>query len=142
MATYTGKTARVDAPAASIAARFEDLSVLGQHADKIPAEHRAKIGDLAFEPDAIVIKHPAVGKMTFKVKEHSPERVVFAADGMLPLTLNVNLVPADENPDQTDVTTVLEIEIPAMLRPLIGGKLQQVADGFGDLMAKLADLPR
>lgn len=140
MAKYTGKPAIVDIPAAQIAEKFDDLSQLSGYTDKIPAEERAKMGDLRFERDAIIIKNPAVGEMAFKVVEHNADRVVFRADGMLPLTINVNL-KALESGSKTEVTTVLDIEIPAMLRPLIGGKLQQVADTFGDLIGKLAATP-
>lgn len=136
MAKYTGKTVAVDAPAAQISERFSDLSVMGKYMDRIPAEHRDKIGDLRFEKDAIVVKNPAIGDMAFKVVERTPAKVVFKADGMIPLAVDVNL--KEVSADKTDVTTVLDIDIPVMLRPLIGGKLQQVADMFGELIGKLA----
>lgn len=141
MAKYTGKPAIVSIPAAQIAEKFDDLTLLSDYTDKIPAEERAKVGDLRFERDAIVIKNPAVGEMAFKVVEHNDKKVVFHADGMLPLSIDVNLKPMEDE-SQTEVTTILDIEIPAMLRPMIGGKLQQVADTFGNLIGKLAAVPQ
>ena len=137
MAKYTGKEVDVNAPASQIAEKFEDLSLFGTYLEQIPPEERSKAGDISFERDAIVINNPTVGKMTFNVVERSPEKVVFGADGMLPLTVVVNFKPVGEN--ETKVNTVLEIELPAMLRPLIGGKLQQVADMFGELIGKLVN---
>ena len=136
MAKYTGKTARVDVPASVIAEKFSDLSVMESHVKNIPPEQLEKIGDLSFEPNAIILKNPAIGEMVFNVVERSPEKIVFNANGMLPLEITVNLKPVEES--VTDVTTVLDIDIPMMLRPLIGGKLQQVADSFGELIGKLA----
>lgn len=138
MAKYTGKTARVDLAPTAISARFADLTALQNHADAMPAEERAKVGDVRFEQDAIVIRNPQVGDLTFRVAERSDSRIVFHAEGMIPLDVVVNLAAVADAPNATDVTTVLDIEIPAMLRPLIGPKLQQTADTFGDLIAKLA----
>ncbi len=42
-------------------------------------------------------------------------------------------------PDTTDVTTVIDVEIPAMLRPFVGPKLQQAADKFGEMISNLSN---
>lgn len=138
MAKYKGKTVRVEAPAADIAAKFSDLTVLGAHIDRVPEDQRNKLGNLRFEPDAIAIKNPSVGEMVFKVTERTDKRIVFNADGMLPLQIDVTLDPAPDNTGCTDVTTTLDIDIPVMLRPFIGSKLQQVADSFGDLIGHIS----
>ena len=137
MAKYTGKTARVAVASSEIVAKFDDLSVMSDYTASLPEEQRAKIGDVRFEKDAIVIKNPHIGEMAFNVVKRSPDCVVFKADGMIPLTISVLLESVDDD-KATDVTTVLDIEIPAMLKPIIGGKLQQVADTFGDLVARIA----
>lgn len=137
MATYKSKPTVVDVPADVIASKFDDLSVMSDRLDNIPAAERERMGDLKFERDAIIIRNPQVGEMRFAVVERSPERIVFQANGMLPLKLTVNLSPVGDGAS-TEVTTVIDIEIPAMLRPLIGSKLQQVADTFGDMIGKIA----
>lgn len=138
MAQYKGKTVSVDAPATAIAQKFEDLTVLQSYVDKLPEDQRTKLGDVRFEHDAIVIKHPTVGEMAFRVVERSDRKISFKADGLLPFVMNIELDPIDGG-TRTNVTTELDVEIPAMLRPLIGGKLQQVADVFGDFIAKLVN---
>lgn len=137
MSEYKGKTVRVDLPSDVIAEKFADLSTLNSQLDKIPEEQRSQMGDLSFTTDSIIINNPAVGRMAFRVARHTPEKVVFKADGMIPLTIDIDLKPVADG-TATDVTTVLDIEIPMMLRPIIGGKLQQVADSFGDLIGRLA----
>lgn len=136
MAKYKGKTARVEAGASRISEKFSDLSVLESHIDNIPEEQRDKIGNVSFQPDAIILTNPSIGEMRFTRVENTPEKILFAADGMVPLSVVIDLDSIDDN--TTDVTTTLDIEIPLMLRPLIGGKLQQLADIFGDLIAKMA----
>ena len=139
MALYKGKKNRVEVPATVIADKFADLSVLEKYMDRIPAEQREQMGDLRFERDAIVIINPSVGEMKFRISERTPQKIVFDADGMVPLKITVNLDEVSEN--TTDVSANLDIEIPMMLRPMIGGKLQQVADMFGDMIAKLSSTP-
>ena len=41
-------------------------------------------------------------------------------------------------PDSSSVQTQIDVEIPAMLRPLIGPQLQKAADKFGELIAGLS----
>lgn len=136
MAQYKGKTVCVDTDAQSVAKKFDDLSTLQQYVDKIPDDYMSKIGDLHFEHDAIIIKNPAIGEMAFRVVERNDRNIVFKADGLLPFSMKIELTPVAEG-SKTDVTTVLDVEIPAMLRPMVGGKLQQVADMFGDFIGKL-----
>lgn len=135
MSKYTGKTVRVEAPAQQIADKFADLSKLNDFKDKIPEDQLKKLGDLRFEKDAIVIANPAFGEMKFRIVEHTTQRILMKAEGMLPLQIEVKLA-ADGA--QTDVTTIVDIELPAMLKPLIGGKMQQVADMFSEVIAKIA----
>lgn len=137
MSSYKGKTVRVNSEPTVIADKFSDLTKFNDYLDKIPQEHKDRIGDLRVEPQAIIIKNPSIGEMAFKITERTPNKITFSADGMLPLSIIANL-DAVEGGSQTDVTAVLDIELPMMLRPLIGGKLQQVADMFGDIIGKLA----
>ena len=40
--------------------------------------------------------------------------------------------------DFSEVTSQIDVEIPAMLRPLVGPQLQKAADKFGELIAGLS----
>ena len=40
--------------------------------------------------------------------------------------------------DSTELQGAIDVEIPMMLKPLIGPTLQRAADQFGDLFANLA----
>lgn len=136
MSVYKGKKQRVNVSATHIADKFSDLSTLGQYVDNIPKEQRDKIGELHFDRDTITLKNPAIGQLAFKIVERTPDRIGFKADGLLPLALGVNLNAVDEH--TTDLVTDLDIDIPMMLRPMIGGKIQQVVDMLGEMLAKLA----
>ena len=136
MAEYKSKPVTVGRSAEFIADKFADLSSFGHALDSMSEADRAKVGDVKFEKDSITIDTKQVGTISFKVTERSPKRVVMNAVGSpVPLDLSVNLTPLGE--ESTEIVTAIDVEIPAMLRPLIGGAMQKAVDQFGDLMAKL-----
>lgn len=136
MAKYKSKAVTVSRPAQFIVDKFADLSSFGQALDSMSEADRARVGDVKFEKDAITIDTKQVGTISFKVVERTPSRVVMSAVGSpVPLDLSVDLTPEGE--DSTQIVTSIDVEIPAMLRPMIGGAMQKAVDQLGDLMAKL-----
>jgi hypothetical protein len=136
MAKYTGKTVKVASSAQEISEKFADLTVLSSVVDKLPESEREKIGKVTFETDAIIIANPQVGNLAFRVKERSANRVVMGASSPMAMELTVDLLPIDAT--STNVATTVDIDIPMMLKPMIGPMLQKAADQFGDLMGKIA----
>lgn len=134
MASYSSKPAVINKPVDEVYERISNIGAYQQKLDSLPAEVREKIGDVRFEDDAIVITAAPVGEIRFAVKERvSPSRVTLAAEqSPVPLNLTVNLEPESEN--STKATSVIDVEIPAMLKPMIGGKMQEAADKFGELI--------
>lgn len=137
MATYTSKPAVVGRPADTIAANFADFRALEERLGQMPAEERQKVGDVKFEQDAIVITTPQVGAITLRAVERTPRKVVMKAENSpVPMSITVDIEPIDA--DSCEVTGKMDVEIPAMLRPLVGPALQKAVDQFGNLFASLA----
>lgn len=139
MAIYKGKAVRVETTPEAIAARFSDLSTMEGLLEKLPEEQRKNIGQVSFEKAAIVVNNPKVGNVRMEVQECTTERIVLGAGGMLPMTINVNLKGVEDNA-ATEIETAIDINIPVMLRPLVSPHLQQAADQFGLLIARLASV--
>lgn len=108
-----------------------------QRINEIPEEARAKMGDVTFEADAICINTPQVGQLKFKVTERvAPGHIVFSAVGSpIPLSMAIDINALSDT--SSEVVTAIEVEIPAMLRPLIGSKMQEAADKFGEMIGQL-----
>lgn len=137
MAKYESKPVTVNQSVEVLFDRFSDISLFQQKIEEIPAEHRAKLGDVTFESDAICINTPQVGQLKFKVTERTaPGHIVFSAVGSpIPLSMIIDITAVDEQ--SANVSTAIDVEIPAMLRPLIGGKMQEAANKFGEMIANL-----
>lgn len=134
MAKYSSKPVTIDAPIEDVFGKISNISAFQDRLDMVPAEERAKIGDVRFTDDSIIINAAPVGEMKFNVVERTaPSRIVLSAEqSPVPLLLSMNLTPAGEN--ATAVVSDIDVEIPAMLKPLIGGKMQEAADKFGELL--------
>lgn len=139
MATYSSKPVTVNRPAGEIFERFSDLSNMEAQLKNLPDDQRTKIGDVRFETDSIAINTPQVGEIKFQVTERVPtSKIVFGSPSSpVPLSMTLMLNPLSDT--STEVVTSIDVEIPMMLRPLIGGKLQEAADQFSKLMSQLSN---
>lgn len=119
-------------------ARMSDLSDIRGRMDSIPAELKAKMGTVTFpDNETLAFTAPGVGEMKFRIAERTePVAVKFLADtGVVPIYVLIELDAVE--PEATDIRASIEAEIPVMLRPLIGGKLQEAADKFGEMFGQL-----
>lgn len=137
MSKYESKSAVIQRPRPEVYDRLSNLSRLQTALDALPADQRAKLGDVRFERDTITIVTPQVGEIKFGITDRTPgSRLVFGtASSPVPLSMAVNLSDADA--DGTAVQTVIDVDIPMMLRPLVGSKMQQAADRMNDLVKLL-----
>jgi len=136
MSQYKSKAVTIGRPVEFIAGKFDDLSAFSGSLANMPQNERERIGDVSFDKDSITIDTKQVGKIIFKISQRTSSRIVMNAVGSpVPLDLIVNLTPL--GPDATEVITEIDVEIPAMLRPLIGGAMQKAVDRFGELMGML-----
>lgn len=137
MATYSSKAVTVPVAPATISDKFSDFTNFQGHLDALPADQRAKVGDIKFTRDSIVMNTPQVGAITLKVTERTPNRVALTAVGSpVPMNLIVDLRPVDGG-EKTEFVTSMDVDIPAMLKPMVGGTMQKAVDQFGELMKKL-----
>lgn len=136
MSKYSGKPFVVDKPAQEIADKFADLTALNQWVEKLPAEEREKLGGVSFTADSISVDTKQIGTMTFVVAERTAQAVKFKASGLpVALDLTIDLKPISE--DKTNATCSIDIELPAMLRPMIAPQLGKAVDMLSDVVAKI-----
>lgn len=137
MAVYKSKPVTVGRSANEMYERLSDLSRLQGSLEQLPEEQRAKIGNVQFSSDSIRIQTPQVGEIAFKIIEKvEPEKVVFGTESS-PVPLTMTLVVAPLTDSSSTVGAEINVEIPAMLRPLVGPQLQKAADQLGSLIGTL-----
>lgn len=133
MSKYQGKSVTVNQSATDLYNKVSNFDALQQRIDQVPAEAREKLGQVKFAGNQILIEAPMVGQLAFEVvKSIEPSHIKLNAAGA-PVEFNIHLdfAPIDEN--HATFTPTLEADIPVMLRPMIGGKLQEAADKFSEM---------
>lgn len=124
-------------PADELFAKLSDLTLLQSKVESLPDDVKAKVGEMRFTADSVVIVTPQAGEIELKIKESvAPSKIVFGtAQSVVPLDMSINIKPIDDA--SSELTSSIEVDIPFMLRPIVGPQLQKAADGFGDSISKL-----
>lgn len=138
MSKYSGKPVTVPVARAEMYQRVSDLSGLRTRLESLPAEALAKVGEVEFiDADSFAINAPGLGRVVFNVTERvEPEKVVMSADtGVVPLNLILEL--GEVSPESTELTASIDVEIPMMLRPMVGGKMKEAAEKFAEMIGRL-----
>lgn len=109
---------------------------LDENMDRLPSDAREHLEKVKFEDDGISIESP-MGALKLSVAESvEPTMVKYSAlQSPVPFGLTVNLEAIDEN--HTQSVTELNIELPMMLRAMVGSKLKDGAKQLGEVIAKL-----
>ena len=137
MAVYSGKPVTIGRTIDDIYAKVSDLSQYKEMVESLPAEQREKLQGVEFRGDAFKMDAPGVGELVFKIIERTaPNHVGLNAEGC-PIPLKLSLDLADVDGASTRLTPRIEMQIPAMLRPFIGNKIQEAADKFGEVFTSL-----
>jgi len=136
MAKYTSKSAVVGMSFADLDERLNDFSHLQSKLEELPEDKRAQIGEVTFTADSIMIVTPQVGQIVLEATERRPGRLALsAAKSPVPMALSLNY-EAEAN-DKTSIVAEIDVELPVMLRPLVGPALQKAVDQMGSMFASL-----
>lgn len=142
MADYTSNSVRLHGSAEEVFSRLSRPSALKDFLgnvplDQIPEDKRAVLDNITLTEDSVVINGGPTGSMTLKADEnHSPDYIRYEGVG-LPVRLGLVFRLTPESGESCSATVTVEADIPAMLRPMIGGTLQKAADQFAQMLATI-----
>lgn len=140
METYKSDKVIIDHNIDVIYSKLSDPRVFKAHIDsnidRLPDEAREHLEKVKFEDDGISVDSP-MGALKLSVSESvAPSMVKYTAQSSpVPFGLTINLHAIDES--HTESITELNIELPFMLKAMVGSKLTDGAKKIGELIAKL-----
>ena len=140
MENYKSDSVIIDHNIEVIYSKLSDPSVfkahLEQNIDRLPDEAREHLDKVKFEEDGISIDSP-MGAMKLSVSDSvAPTMVKYVAQSSpVPFGLTVNLEAIDE--EHTKGVAEINIELPFMLKAMVGSKLEEGAKKLGEMIAKL-----
>lgn len=140
METYKSDKVTINHNINLIYSKLSDPSIfkaqIDNNMDRLPEEAREHLKSVKFEEDGISVESP-MGMLKLSVSEsQEPTMVKYTAQSSpVPFGVTINLESVDEN--TTQAVTELNIELPFMLKAMVGGKLSEGAQKMGELIAKL-----
>ncbi len=117
---------------------FSTLSDLEKVKDALPAQDMAK--DIESTADECSFTVDKIGRVAISVVEKSPCSLIkYAMKAAMPLNVNlfvqIKNAPQPEAEGESRIKVTLTADIPFMLKPMIGGKLQEVVDKIAETMS-------
>lgn len=139
MAIFKSGEVSLHAPADTVFTKLSNLENLRSLLDKVPADQipddkRQMFESITITPDTITVPGGPVGALTFRVKERiSPSLIKLEGEGA-PVALNLLMHIEPAGAEYSRAQVEIDIAIPAMLKPMVSGPLQQMADQFSQVL--------
>lgn len=142
MATYKSEVVGLAYPAETVFGKLSNLEGLGGilknvPADKVPADQLAMLEQVRITPDTISFPAGPAGEVTLKVAEtDAPNLIRMEGFGTpVPMSLTLHITPL--TPETCESYVQIDIQIPAMLKPMVNGPLQKMADQFAQMLRQV-----
>lgn len=142
MATYKSQTVSLAQPAEAVYEKFTNLENLGEllkrvPANQVPDDKAALLEQVKVTKDTISFPGGPAGEVTLKLAECVPPTTVsmVGVGTPVPLSMTLNIVPLSADTCETYVQ--IDIQIPAMLKPMVNGPLQKMADQFAQMLRQI-----
>lgn len=142
MATYKSEVVGLAYPAETVFSKLSNLEGLGGilknvPADKVPADQLAMLEQVRVTPDTISFPAGPAGEVTLKVAEtDAPNLIRMEGYGTpVPMSLTLHITPL--TPETCESYVQIDIQIPAMLKPMVNGPLQKMADQFAQMLRQV-----
>lgn len=139
MATYKSEEILLKSPAETVFTRLSNLESLADllknvPEDQIPADKKEMFDSIKISPDSIELPGGPVGSIRLRVTDKvAPSMIRLKGEGTpVPLSLQLNIHP--EGADACRAQAQVDLEIPAMLRPMIAGPMQKMTEQFAQVL--------
>lgn len=142
MAIYKSGNVTLNASAQAVYDKLSNLQNLQGMlekvpADRIPEDKRQMFNNIKITPDTIEVPGGPMGNLVFRVVEReSPSLIKLRGEG-IPMEMSLALHVAPLTDATSSAYVDIDINIPAMLKPMVGGQIQKIADQFGEVLGAI-----
>ncbi len=142
MATYKSEVVSLAYPAETVFGKLSNLEGLGDMlrnvpSDKIPADQMAMLEQVRITSDTISFPGGPAGDVTLRVAETSAPTLIRLEGAGTPVPMSLALHINPITPDTCETHVQIDIKIPAMLKPMVNGPLQKMADQFAQMLRQV-----
>lgn len=142
MATYKSDIVSLMAPAQSVFERLSNLENLGAllqnvPEDKIPADQKAMLEQIRISGQTISFPGGPAGEITLRLVEAAAPSLIKLQGEGTPVPMSMAMHITSLTPDTCEAYVEIDIQIPAMLKPMINGPMQKMADQFAHMLRQI-----
>lgn len=123
---------------ASADALYSALSDLSRIKDALPAQASEVAKDAEFTADECSFTVDKIGRVAISIAEKTPASLVkYALKAAMPVSANLfmQIKDAPDDSGESRLKVTMTADIPMMLRPLVGNKLQEVVDKIAEAVS-------
>lgn len=142
MAIYSSGEVNLNASAPNVFDKLSNLENLQGMLDKVPADRipedkRQMFENIRITPDTIEVPGGPMGNLLFRVTERiAPSLIKLKGEGIpIEMALILHLTPISDSSSSAKVD--VDINLPAMLKPMVGGQIQKIANQFGEVLGAI-----
>lgn len=135
MTTYESNIKTISANNEMVFAKLTDLTNLEQFKDKIPAD--ANISDIECDTESVHLNVSPIGKIGLRIVEKEEFKTIKFASDQSPIEFNlwIQLVPSTDS--ETKLKATLKAELPAMIKMMMGKKMQEIINQVATALTKI-----
>ena len=142
MALYSSNKVTINSSAVSVYDKLTNLENLQTLLEKVPAnqipeDKRQMFENIKITPDTIEVPGGPMGNLIFRVTERkAPSMIKLNGEGIpIDMALILHISPLTDTTSEAKVD--IDINLPAMLKPMVGGQIQKIANQFGDVLGAI-----
>lgn len=142
MANYKSESVTLKASAETVYNKLSNLDALDSMlknapVDMIPEDKRSVLEQIRVQGDTIMFPAGPMGAITLKrTKSVEPSLIGFEGQGTpVPMGLSLHISPVNEYSCEAYVE--FDLQIPAMLKPMINGPLKKMTGEFGNILRSI-----
>lgn len=143
MTTYSSDNIQMQASAEQVFSKLSNLENLKGLLDKVPADRipedkKAMFENIKITPETLEVPGgPMGGSLVFRMAEKvEPTFIKLQGEGIpvnLALELHIEPITATSSSARVDIN----IDLPALLKPMVGGQIQKIATQFGNVLGSI-----
>lgn len=142
MSTYSSDNITLHAPASAVYEKLSNLENLQGLLDKVPADRipedkRQMFENIKITSDTIEVPGGPMGNLVFRVTEREAPRLIKLRGEGIPIEMALVLHITPESDSVSKAKVDIDINIPAMLKPMVGGQIQKIANQFGEVLGAI-----
>ena len=129
-------------PASTVFEKYSDLEGLGELLKNVPegyasADQMQMLSKIRVTSDTIVIPGGPVGEITLRVVERQAPTLIRLEGVGTPVPLGMSLHNVPLTPETCETYVQIDLQIPAIMKPMVNGPMQKMVDQFGQMMRQM-----